>query len=372
MDTEEIRQGLERIGLSSYQSRAYTTLLEHGALPAVEVAKRSSIPTSRIYDVLTDLEREGYIETFERADKRHARTTEPSDVVDGLRHASEHLSTTAERIEEVWERESLEDHRLVLFEQVDSALDQAEALVGDATGSVFLAARPSQYYRLTEALAEARENGAVVHVSLEGIDPEPIDSDQPADEIRRRTIPGPFVVIVDRTHTCFAPNERAPETYGLVLDDEILSLILHWYFQTCLWSVYEPVYRRSGDDVHYVSAEAFVRDVYPFWRSGAIVPVTVNGTDLESGESRTISGILRDLRYPTRDLHSAEPPSYDELAALLTIVVESGDDRHLIGGWGAVWEDIEAERIVLHASDVVLQPSSGDLSGDRGKLSGRW
>jgi sugar-specific transcriptional regulator TrmB len=115
MDTEEIRQGLERIGLSSYQSRAYTTLLEHGALPAVEVAKRSSIPTSRIYDVLTDLEREGYIETFERADKRHARTTEPSDVVDGLRHASEHLSTTAESIEEDWERESLEDHRLVRF-----------------------------------------------------------------------------------------------------------------------------------------------------------------------------------------------------------------------------------------------------------------
>lgn len=357
MDTDEIRRGLERMGLSSYQSRAYTTLLEHGALPAVDVARRSSIPSSRIYDVLTDLEREGYIETFERQDKRHARAKEPSEVVDGLRHASEHLSETAEGIEEAWEQATLSDHRLVLFEQVDSAVDQAESLIREATGSVFVAAIPSQYYRLTGALAEARENGAVVHVSLEGIDADRIDSEQPADEIRHRSIPGPFVTIVDRTHTCFAPNERAAD-YGLVLDDDILSLVFHWYFETCLWAVYEPVYRHPGDDVRYVSTEAFVRDVFPLWRAGAVVPVTVHGTDVETGEPRAVSGRLADVYYPGIDVTDDRPPSYGQLAGRLTVAVENDGGRHLVGGWGAVWEDIEAERIVLHGSAVVFPPSN--------------
>ena len=365
MDTEEIRRGLETIGLSSYQSRVYTTLLEHGVLPAVDVAKRSSVPSSRIYDVLADLEQEGYIETFEREDKRHARAKEPSEVVDGLRHESEHLSDTAQGIENIWEQSTLQDHRLVLFEQVDSALEQAESLIREADSSVAVAATPAQYYRLKEAMAKARENGAVVDVSLEGFDENPIDTDQPVTEIRRRSIPGPFVAVIDRTHTCFAPNERAPSSYGIVLDDSILSLVFHWYFQTCLWSVCEPAYRRGEDELRYVSMEEFVRDVFPFWRSGAIIPVTVHGTDTESGGARTVSGVVTDLVYPEMDLSDNDPPAYGKLAGQLTLVVENNDGRHAIGGWGAVWEDVEAEQIVLHGSNVVLSPDSPNGLAER-------
>lgn len=356
MDTDEIQRGLEQIGLSSYQSQAYTTLLDHGALPAIDVAKRSSIPASRIYDVLADLEQKGYIETFERKDKRHARAREPSEVVDGLRHVSEHLSDTAQEIENIWEYSTLQDHRLVLFEQVDSVLDQAEKLVRSADASVDVAATPAQYYRLQEAMAHARDSDVVVRVSLEGVTETRIETEQSVTEIRRRQIPGPFVAVVDRTHTCFAPNERAPVSYGIVLDDRILSFVFHWYFQTCLWAVCEPIYRRSGDDLTYVSTEEFVRDVFPFWRSGAILPVTVDGRDIETGERRTETGIMTDISYPSMDLSSADPPTYGELASDLTLVVENESGRHLVGGWGAVWEDIEAEQVTLYSSESVFTP----------------
>jgi sugar-specific transcriptional regulator TrmB len=45
---DEIRAGIRKLGLNSYEAQADTTLLEHGALSAVEVAKRGSIPGARI------------------------------------------------------------------------------------------------------------------------------------------------------------------------------------------------------------------------------------------------------------------------------------------------------------------------------------
>ncbi|MCU4802187.1 TrmB family transcriptional regulator [Halobacteria archaeon HArc-gm2] len=358
MNTEAIQRGLQTIGFNSYQAQAYAALLEHGALPAIDVAKRSGVPGSRIYDVLADLEREGYVETFEREDRRYARAGEPSDVVDGLRDTSERLSAAAEDIEDGWEQATLRDHRIALFDRVDAVLDQAESLVRAAETSVDVAATPAQYYGLQEAMREARENGAVVRVSVEGLGDDAVGSEQPATAIRRRQIPGPFVALVDRTHICFAPNERAPASYGMVFNDDILAFVFHWYFQLCLWSVCEPVYRRAEAEYTYVSMEEFVRDVYPFWRAGSLVPVTVVGVDTDTGEKREVTGVLADVVYPEHDLGSDDPPTYGELASLVTLVVESDDGRHLVGGWGAVYEDVEAEQIVFHSSELVLPPSA--------------
>lgn len=358
MNTDEIRRGLRTFGFNSYEAQAFATLLEHGALPAIEVAKRSAVPGSRVYDVLADLEREGYVETFEREDQRHARAREPSDVVDGLVDTSEQLSDAAERIENVWERSTLQDHRIALFDRVDAVLDQAESLVRAAGTSVDVAATPAQYYGLQEAMGEARGNGAVVRASVEGLADTAIESDQPATEIRRRRIPGPFVALVDRTHICFAPNERAPAAYGMVFNDDILAFVFHWYFQLCLWSVCEPVYRRAEPEYTYVSMEEFVRDVYPFWWSGSVVPVTVVGVDTDTGQKREVTGVVSDVVYPEHDLGSDDPPTYGELASLVTLVVANEDGRHLVGGWGAVYEDVEAEQIVFHGDEMVLPPSA--------------
>jgi len=363
MNTEGIQRGLQTIGFNSYEAQAYATLLEHGALPAIDVAKRSSVPGSRIYDVLADLEREGYIETFEREDQRYARAGEPSDVVDGLLDTSEQLTEAAERIEDGWEQSALDDHRIVLFDRVDSVLDQAESLVREAETSVDVAATPAQYYGLQGAMREARENGAVVRVSVEGLPETTVDTEQGVSEIRRRQIPGPFVALVDRTHICFAPNERAPASYGMVFNDDILAFVFHWYFQLCLWSVCEPVYRRFDGEFTYVSMEEFVRDVYPFWRAGSVLPVTVVGVDTETGEQREVTGVVADVVYPEHDLRSADAPTYGELASLVTLVVENEDGRHLVGGWGAVYEDVEAEQIVFHGSEMLMPPRPGRATG---------
>lgn len=357
-DSETVRRGLQRIGLSEYQASAYLTVLENGPLAAVEVAQRSHIPRSRVYDVLTDLEHDGYVATFEREDRRYVEAKEPSDIVNILHQTGDRLSETAEEIEDAWEQRNIVEHEVNLVKETESVLDRAREFIEAAEQTVDLAVTPSQYFQLRDPLSTAVENDVVVRVSLERFSEGSIQSDQPVTELRRRRITGPLLAIADRTYTCFAPNERAASDYGLVVNDPILSFIFRWYFQLCLWSVGETLVGASAEQRPYVSLEAFVQDIYPLWASGAVVPVTVVGTNPVTGEATKVTGTVSDLFYPKQSVTDTSPPTYSDLAGIVTLVLtDDAGTTHEIGGWGAVYEDIEADRIVLHGSQVVLPPS---------------
>jgi sugar-specific transcriptional regulator TrmB len=356
-DKETVRRGLQRIGLSKYQAVGYLTILKHGPLAAVDVAQRSDIPGSRVYDVLTDLEHDGYVATFEREDKRYVQAKEPSDIVSILHETGERISKTAEEIEDTWEQRNIVEHEVNLVKETDSVLERARKFIETAERTVDLAVTPPQYLQLRESLATAVADDVIVRVSLEQFSPNRIDSEQPVTALRHRRITGPLLVISDRTYTCFAPNERAVSDYGLVVNDPILSFIFRWYFQLCLWSVGEPLDDSSAEQRTYVSLEAFIQDIYPLWASGAVVPVTVSGTDTDTGEPSEVTGTVSDLLYPNQSVRSGSTPTYSDLAGIVTLVLTDDDGAtHEIGGWGAVYEDVEADRIVLHGSKVVLPP----------------
>jgi sugar-specific transcriptional regulator TrmB len=51
---------LKRIGLNQYESRIYTALLSSGNATAGELSELAEVPRSRVYDVLTSLEKKGF------------------------------------------------------------------------------------------------------------------------------------------------------------------------------------------------------------------------------------------------------------------------------------------------------------------------
>lgn len=61
--SQEARKVLRELGLTDYETRAYLALLEMGVLTASQVSQNSGVPYSKIYEVLTSLERKGWIET---------------------------------------------------------------------------------------------------------------------------------------------------------------------------------------------------------------------------------------------------------------------------------------------------------------------
>ena len=59
--TDKVKKSLEKIGLTSYEIRTYTCLVNIGELNASEISQKSGVPYSKIYEVLGTLEEKGWI-----------------------------------------------------------------------------------------------------------------------------------------------------------------------------------------------------------------------------------------------------------------------------------------------------------------------
>ncbi|RNJ80271.1 MAG: TrmB family transcriptional regulator [Nitrosopumilus sp. B06] len=59
--SDKSKKALERIGLSTYEIRTFSTLLKGGELTAAEISQSSGVPYSKIYEVLGTLEEKGWI-----------------------------------------------------------------------------------------------------------------------------------------------------------------------------------------------------------------------------------------------------------------------------------------------------------------------
>ena len=54
---------MENLGLTGYEIRVYLSLLDTGPMTAADISKKSSVPYSKIYEVLNTLEDKGWLES---------------------------------------------------------------------------------------------------------------------------------------------------------------------------------------------------------------------------------------------------------------------------------------------------------------------
>jgi sugar-specific transcriptional regulator TrmB len=59
--SDKTRKALEKIGLTSYEIRTFSSLLKTGELTASDLSQKSGVPYSKIYEVLGTLEEKGWI-----------------------------------------------------------------------------------------------------------------------------------------------------------------------------------------------------------------------------------------------------------------------------------------------------------------------
>lgn len=60
--SDRARRSLQEFGLTDYEIRSYTSLLEIGPATASELSEASNVPYSKIYEVLGSLEKKGWVE----------------------------------------------------------------------------------------------------------------------------------------------------------------------------------------------------------------------------------------------------------------------------------------------------------------------
>jgi len=59
--SDKTRKSLDKIGLTSYEIRTFTSLLKAGELTASDLSQKSGVPYSKIYEVLGTLEEKGWV-----------------------------------------------------------------------------------------------------------------------------------------------------------------------------------------------------------------------------------------------------------------------------------------------------------------------
>lgn len=365
MDEDELRSGLQEAGLSQYEADAYLAILERGTAPAVKVAEQAGVPKSRIYDVLRDLERDNYIETFEQDSALTAQPRDPADVMTDLEERAKTLSTTAKAIEERWEQPEISDHKISIVKRFDSVIEQFQLAAEAATNRIQIAVSPSQLEAVRPTLEDAVERGVFVKLCIATGFEEPhvveeIDFESVATEARHRTLPAPFTALVDRTHTFFSSQSHPSDQYGIIIDDFTLSYVFHWYFQSALWGTWQPVHApAAGTKREYVDVRECVQDIAPIVNAGTAIPATVRGFDTQTGEDVSLSGEITEII-------SAGRPDEDgaltltQLAGQATLVLESDGLEYGIGGRGATLEDVEATRVVIDPPESI----GGDVGGE--------
>ncbi len=79
----ELLDPLKDIGFTNYESKAYITLVDKGILSAPEIAKKSGLPKSRIYDILKILLNKRMIEEFPGTPRKF-KARNPTFVIDDL------------------------------------------------------------------------------------------------------------------------------------------------------------------------------------------------------------------------------------------------------------------------------------------------
>lgn len=87
---EKLRRALHNLGLTDYEIRAYISLLKAGKLTASELSETAGVPYSKIYDVLENLEKKGWIRSEGgRPAKFHARPPKIALDINRMRIESE-------------------------------------------------------------------------------------------------------------------------------------------------------------------------------------------------------------------------------------------------------------------------------------------
>jgi sugar-specific transcriptional regulator TrmB len=111
--SSKARRALHEAGLTEYELRAYVSLLKYGSLTANETSKDSDIPYSKIYEVLRNLEKKGWIEIESgRPNKYYPKA--PSEAIEATRMRVERMLSNfedrvVEELQPIYEKKGIRE-----------------------------------------------------------------------------------------------------------------------------------------------------------------------------------------------------------------------------------------------------------------------
>jgi sugar-specific transcriptional regulator TrmB len=259
MSQQSVIEELQRLGLSGYEAKAYVALVAAGTpLNGYEVAKRSGVPRSTVYETLGKLVGRGAAYEVRAGEASVGYISlPPTALLDRMRRDfDQSIDALRSALPEV---ASPPQVRLVhsLLDR-SSLLDRAEDVVSAARNDLFLSGWPEEISELKPLVRRAADEGVDVSVVSFGEDPQPV-----GNTVAHR-FSKPEVVLENlgcRLLVVSADREQAViggvvngEAWGVYTDDPAVVLVAVEYV-------------RHDIAMHLIAEKFDLEDFEQFWTS---------------------------------------------------------------------------------------------------------
>jgi len=247
--SEATLKALRELGLTQYQIDAYITLVDGGQMAASEISKKASIPFSRVYDVLGDLERLGFI-IVKKARPTQYIPVSPHEVIQLVRlRWEEKMDKFSKVIEDELQprftQQSPATARDVWLLHGTAAIIAKALSILDETREQLLVSLPSldiQNDELSAFIEPVLGVKAEVKILTSSIPRNMKDLIPSHFEVRTRDRVFGAGVVADRTHTLIMLSEGSEESdsLGIYSSHHIFADMAATYFES-LWTDSKPI-----------------------------------------------------------------------------------------------------------------------------------
>jgi len=234
-DVQSITTELTTMGLSAYEAKAYVALVAAGeALSGYEVAKRSGVPRSTVYETLAKLLARGAaFEVRTDGDATAYVALPPQTLLRRLRHD---FDANLQRLDAAFSRVSAPttSHLVHTLEGREAVLARAADVIHDAEATLHVSAWSDDLDTLRGALEDARARGIeVTTIHFGGSETEPVGHSyphlySPPEEVMARV--GCRLLVVAQDHESVLIGGSVGESpsgsmWGLFSDDPAVVLV---------------------------------------------------------------------------------------------------------------------------------------------------
>lgn len=142
---EEAKKMLHELGLTSYETAVYLSLVGEGVMAASEVSESANVPFSKVYEVLNNLERKGWIDV-ERGRPSRYFAKAPAEALEAVRREFDGkmqgwTRTFKEELQPLYEKRELrEKPDIWILRGEASVLAKLQEMLGKASREVMIAA----------------------------------------------------------------------------------------------------------------------------------------------------------------------------------------------------------------------------------------
>lgn len=258
MSQQSVIEELQRLGMSGYEAKAYVALVAAGTpLNGYEVAKRSGVPRSTVYETLAKLVARGAAYEVRAGEGVGYISLPPSALLDRLRREfDQSIDALSSALPQVAAPSQV---RLVHnLSDRESLLARAEDVVAAARTDLFLSGWPAEIAPLKSTVRRADAEGVEVTVVTFGEDPEPVGSTFPhrfsSPEVVLENLGCRLLVVAADREQAVIGGVVDGDAWGVYTDDPAVVLVAVEYV-------------RHDIAMHLIAEKFAPEDFETFWKS---------------------------------------------------------------------------------------------------------